>query len=282
MSVDRLRAFREVKSTENLEHVDKGAEIFTTIQDKERVYNDKKELITILKEALIIDFYATDEEKSEYNLFSAGDNTYVISPITDEPLVSAEYRNCQGIVVSGVRNDGTPIAFISHHNPDMFSEKEKFDQFNADLRGQIRDLSSQVEPGSIDVVSFGGDAYTVKEAGSGIHPDLTRADDYRIVAEVVNDIVKEELGFPMRIVEGPRTKPSFVKERHANDQLAIYDTKNHHLRILISGASRNSGKVIEVENLDSELKDLTSVESEEIKEEKKFWETVEELRKRKV
>ena len=150
-----------------------------------------------LPDTLWIDFdYGEDKEKG---IKSAGPETYVISPITEQNLFSDKYLNCTGTV--GIGRDkisGKEIAFISHQDPDFFINKgqEETDIFANDLRTTLDELVSRSEIGTVDVVIFGGND----------NPDdlsSKKTTDYLKSIEVLNKIISAVFGHNPTVLSGP-------------------------------------------------------------------------------
>ncbi len=262
MSLERLRAFKAPRG--DLEHLDNDQEpIFTTVEDMGRRMSARsKEFlhhITTNKDATptFLDYdHPSSRLLAERGILFPNqeeDHYYLISPIDGSPKISAEYRNCQGLVVSGATHEGVRVSFMTHHNPHLIHSKAVTADFLGDLDGQLNAMKSLARLGSIDAVLFGGDAYAKKK--SGHDPEYTHADEYRIAVEVVAQHIEKIVGFKPRIVEGPRYTLS-----EEGEQLGIFDTAHNHLHIFIRGAGSNSGKELTIGDIPDELDSLRELE----------------------
>ena len=244
MVFERMRVWAPHREDEKLkkffEHLDPPFEPITTSITEGYKVGNHMEVTDLFDSSRIegVNYYADPGAIQERGQLSAGKQTYVLSAISPAPKISDQYCNCQGLVVGGVSHEGEELSFLTHHDPKKIMQAEVWKEFEADLRGRLRELKLKTKLGSIDAVSFGGDMYT--QTKSLTFDGLDRRDDYVITAQAVAEIVEEELGFEPRVVEGPRYVPSEPGER--NKQLAMYDTKKRHLIIKIDGAGSNSGK----------------------------------------
>ncbi|MCX6717290.1 MAG: hypothetical protein NTU76_01265 [Candidatus Taylorbacteria bacterium] len=102
--------------------IQKQTEVLPLRTDIPQIKVSAESLDEDLPDTLWIDFdYGEDKEKG---IKSAGPETYVISPITEQNLFSDKYMNCTGTV--GIGRDkisGKEISFISHQDPDYFINK---------------------------------------------------------------------------------------------------------------------------------------------------------------
>jgi len=253
MKFERLRAWKDAPTNERTEHLSGTEPILTTVENNAQNSSATLDWLKSLEQRPLmkLDFYDRQKKNAESGILSNGTHSYVISPVTENPIYSPEYRNCQGIILAATDRDGKAQAIMTHHNPEIFPEKESYAQFKADMRGRIRELMSQTLDGTLDVVMFGGDAFQHEESESVIDKSMDRGDDYQIVAELVAELIESETGIKPRIVEGPR-----IKWSPNGQQIAIYDTPNRHLHILVREAAPNSGKNLEVEDIRQELDDL--------------------------
>jgi len=266
--MERLRAFKQPsENLPHLDHLENGQEpIFCTVEDRERLSRETIEYgfrKTGETNYTFLNYEAPTKQLREGNVLVESDQNarYLISPIDATWKISQEYFNCQGLVVSGMTHEGTRVGFMTHHNPHLLGSKSLASSFFADLEGQLTALRSQTKEGTIDAVIFGGDAFTTApRSKKAIDPTLDNADEYRIAAETVAQTTEKILGFTPRITEGPRILP-----HHEGMQTAVFDTEHNHLHIIVTGASKNSGSEITIEEVPQMLEELREMELEQNK-----------------
>ena len=109
---------------------------------EEIMQSPRKDLADLINapEAIKLDYYA----ENGTDVLSAGLKTYVISPITTNTVYSYRYVNCQGLVASGVQEDGERIAFQTHHDPRILGDEKLSHAFQTDLTTRLNELRLQL------------------------------------------------------------------------------------------------------------------------------------------
>lgn len=193
-----------------------------------------------------------------------GEEFWIMSKVDANDKFSKDYKSCLGLAVVGTDHEGNKISFLTHTNPKVFADQKSYDEYIASLRGNLIEMRNRCQLGSIDAVSFGGRATWDANLPGEIDPEQTYADDYQIATEITANIVNEILNFKPIIAEGPRLKKGYDFEEF--QQMAILDTEQGHLHIIIRGSAPNSGKSFTVDNLSQELESLKPIKVEVNKE----------------
>lgn len=148
------------------------------------------------EDTLWIDFLSGDDAEG---IKSAGEETYVISPITEQNLFSDKYLNCTGAVGIGrSKASGKEIAFISHQDPKYFIDKgpEYSEKFRKDLEETLRALMDQSETGSVEVVIFGGNI-------DPANAESEKTIEYRKSVDILNSIIRDVTGRDPAVMSEP-------------------------------------------------------------------------------
>jgi len=259
MSLERLRSFREA---EDLPHLSAEYEsIFATVEDWERISISTREEVTaeITSGNMVHLLFGIREKNGEKEGVKHGssenDMTFVISPVTSKSIESSGYHNCQGVLVSGCTAEGTRLAFMTHHNPELFTDQIRTEEFEECLLSRLQQLTSTCERGSLDAILFGGDAHQYKDDISDFDSDdkNSPANIYRLGVKRVASVAEQAIGFTPRIVEGPRVLPDYFEgesEPKYSGQSAVFITRSAHLHIIVAKAAENSGGVYEVSRIE--------------------------------
>ena len=165
-----------------------------------------------------IDYYGHPEELRQQNFKNADRNSYVISAVDSSNKFSKGFKNCTGLIVSGLEKDtGKNISFVSHHDPDYFlsgDEAEKL--FNRDLREQLEELKKRCGDGTIDAVIVGGNYFeNLSESQTQYLKSI------RLLSEEVQGV----LGFEPVVMTGP-------KNRRSGQDDVFYDNEQRRLYIM--------------------------------------------------
>ncbi len=169
-----------------------------------------------LEDAKNIDYYSKPEDLDKQNFRNAGYESYVISTIDGANKFSKSFKNCTGLVVSGVdKATGKNISFVSHEDPGYFLEgRENKNKFIRDLEHQLREFKERSVEGTIDAVIVGGNYF--------------RRGDYRMdylgSIELLSEEVSKFLGFKPLVMTGPKTA-------HGSDNI-FFDNENKRLYIV--------------------------------------------------
>ena len=143
-----------------------------------------------------IDFQSGDDAEG---VKSAGVETYVISPITEQDLFSDKYLNCTGVV--GIGRDkasGKEIAFISHQDPKYFINKgpEFTGKFVNDLKSTLNELIARSVKDTVEVVIFGGKIDPAK-------PESKVTIEYQKSKDILNSTAREVIGKDPTVINEP-------------------------------------------------------------------------------
>lgn len=169
-----------------------------------------------------VDYYADESYNTKNNITNAGVRTYVISPIDSSDKFSYSYRNCTGVIASGVSKESNRnISLMSHQDPESFLEDKKL-LFIFNLMGRLKEFRNMVYDDSVECYIFGGN-YLIRS--------LEHKDNYKKSIALLRDIIEETLEFTPMVIAGPNTK--------GGDQDVYYSTAKRELLILRSSASYN-------------------------------------------
>lgn len=149
-----------------------------------------------IEDPLWLDFQSGDDAEG---IKSAGEETYVISPVTEQNLFSDKYLNCTGVV--GIGRDkasGKEIAFISHQDPEYFLNKgpEFTERFESDLKTTLSELLILSEDNTVEVVVFGGNI-------DSTDPASKKTVDYAQSLGVLNSVIRNVIGREPTVIKEP-------------------------------------------------------------------------------
>jgi hypothetical protein len=266
MNTERLTAFKE--GMERPSYMEAPFEpILATVEDLENISEESSESLQKIfssknNNTMVKYEFHTREELSEGKVMQSSvptDSGYVMSRVDTNNKFSLGYRNCVGLIVTGTTHDGERVSFLTHTNPGVFGQQHDYDEYIASLRGNLMELKNRCVIGSIDAVSFGGNAFFDDNSESFIDTEFNAADDYRIATEITASTVNDILEFTPHIAEGPRIKKGYDYESY--EQKAFFNTQTRHLHILVTGGAANSGKSFEVSELDEEMNRLRVLQS---------------------
>lgn len=167
--------------------------------------------------SLNVDYNGNPDTLNKLKFKHMGRGSYVISPIDGSDKFSRRFKNCTGLVVSGIdKETGKEISFLSHQDSDYFFDGDKKHQtFTNDLRERLEELKSKCVEGTIDAVIMGGDYI------AGSYPRYR--EDYVESIGMLGKITKSILGFEPVVMTGPKTGPG--------PDHVFYDTHNRRLYI---------------------------------------------------
>jgi hypothetical protein len=211
------------KETESLQpkHLKEGVKPIVACVGSyhENINQDKKE------NAKDIDYFSNKKDLDSNNFKNAGELTYVISEIDDRDKFSSSFRNCTGVVVSGIDKETSKnISFLSHQHPGSFLySSEGNAQFRVDLDSQIKKLKDRCLPASIDSVIFGGNY---------IQNSSKHEKSYLESIKFLSSRIKNALDFVPIVITGPKIFSS------AED--VFFDNKNKRLYISRPGVGNKS------------------------------------------
>ncbi len=149
-----------------------------------------------------LDFYQI--QMTSFEGVRGFENVYSISPIDSRDKYSLSYRNCTGMVFSGIdKNTGEKISFITHQNPHEVSRRgATADKFIQDLSLTIEELIEKSKPNSVNGLGFGGN----NPHGGGF--EEMGFEDYINSVELIGEVCKKKLGFEIPMRTGPATTPN--------------------------------------------------------------------------
>lgn len=167
-----------------------------------------------------IDYYGQHEELINQGFKNAKYQSYVISSLDNSDKFSKSFKNCTGIIVTGISKDTNEnISFLSHQDPRYFLvNRKKKKSFLEDLKEQLISLKEVSIKGTIDAVIVGGNYFKEEWAGKYRR-------DYLNSIKLLSTEVKNVLGFEPVVTVGPKT----IKGR-ADD--IFYDNNNRRLYII--------------------------------------------------
>ena len=118
------------------------------------------------EDLVIVDFYASDDEKRQRRQKSAGRQTYVISSVTSKDIVSSEHLNCTGSVLVGRGDGGRQEAFVTHQDPTelLYENRSRFEQ---DFAGTLEEFLASVGRETVTYGFFGGNYFHAMTGGTG-------------------------------------------------------------------------------------------------------------------
>lgn len=164
-----------------------------------------------------VDYYSDPWELKRQNFKNAGNSSYVISTIDDSNKFSKGFKNCTGLVVSGIdKETGENISFLSHEDPGFFLRRGgDGEQFMSDLGERLEELKARSAEGTIDAVIVGGNYFKGSEYML----------DYLGSIHVLSDKVSKILGFEPMVIAGP-------KEVRKGTDNVFFDNKNRRLYVV--------------------------------------------------
>jgi len=213
------------------EHLAKGARpIIACVGTKEQIETfgnseeellRKKEFEEMVKNAEDIDWYEKNTAKIyERGFLTAGEKTYVISSLDENPKKSNRLEDCSSVIITGQhKKTGKNTSFVSHQNPLKFVRDSIFKpMFVKDLKTRLAETKEQCIPGTVDAVIFGG-TYELDDDYDNMQGFR---DDYRRSIALLSEEIKKVFGFEPSVITGPKS---------AGAEDFIYDTKNRRLYI---------------------------------------------------
>jgi len=171
-----------------------------------------------------IDLYANPEKAREKGFIKEGERAYVISPIDNKNKFSEDYRDCTGIVAVG--NDlitKENISFLSHQNPSyfLFAQKEKFIR---DLNQRLAEIKGRCEPGTVDIVVFGGQYLKAQNFPDDHKVQKFFKEQYTLSIKLLSEQIEQQFDFSPAVITGPK----FGK----GQDVVAFDNLNRRLYLL--------------------------------------------------
>ena len=182
-----------------------------------KIYNQSDNM----KNTEDVDYYAKLKDSQNKNFKHPFDNSYVISSINEKDKVSWAYKNCTGVVVSGIDKQTLKnVSFLSHQDPDFFLVSESYanntQMFLKDIQENIIEMKKNCLPGTIDAAIFGGNYFI---------DDDERKKAYLKSIETLSSGISELLGFTPPVIVGP-------KMVHGGSDNVYFDNVNRRLYIV--------------------------------------------------
>lgn len=161
-----------------------------------------------------VDYYQNNKYFEKHKMLSHGMKTWVISDCNEKDKYSMSYRDCTGIVISGIdKETGKEISILSHQEHEYASVLKK-EEFENDLSKSIQKIKERSKPRTIDAVMFGG-----------IDMGSEASFDYKPFINNLSKICEKELGFEPVIITSPNPMAGGGTD-------AFFDTKNRRLYIV--------------------------------------------------
>ena len=163
-----------------------------------------------------VDYYGDSRELKSQNFKNAGEYSYVISPVDETDKFSAGFKDCTGVIVTGVdKKTGQNVSFLSHEDPTHFLDgKKNKSDFIASLQERLLEIKEKSEGGTIDAVVVGGNYY---------RDDEEYLERYKKSIELLSREISKIFGFEPVIMTGP-------KSEYGKDDV-FFDNKNRRLYI---------------------------------------------------
>lgn len=186
-----------------------------------------------------VNYYGNPAELKSQKFKNAGHHSYVISPVDSSNKFSESFKNCTGLIITGLdRETGKDISFLSHQDPRYFlSGTYDTETFVDDLRNQLTELKKRCIDRTIDAVIVGGNYFQ--------DPNRQKfREDYIASIELISKEVKDLLGFEPVVITGPKT----VSGRDD----VFYDNDHRRLYIMRPGVAMESTKSYLPSNIENQ------------------------------
>lgn len=97
---------------------------------------------SLIEESEPVNFHAPVEELDSLGIENNGEQTYVISGISEKPKRSTSFYNCTGVIAVGRDKEaGKNISFVTHQEPSKFLSEFK-DEFNDSFTSKLNELKT--------------------------------------------------------------------------------------------------------------------------------------------
>lgn len=161
-----------------------------------------------------VDYYGEPDELNRQKFKNAGRNSYVISSVDNSNKFSESFKNCTGLIVTGLdKETGKNISFLSHQDPHYFLSGHTTKGFKNDLGKQLRELKERCIDRTIDAVIVGGNYFEAR-------PNFKKA--YLESIGLISKEVKNILGFEPVVMTGPKTVSGRDDVFYDNDHRRLY------------------------------------------------------------
>ncbi len=179
-----------------------------------------------------VDYWAKHKKLISENFKNAKYQSYVISPADEKNKISKSYRDCTGVVLSGIdKETNKAISILTHQDPTYFlADESHANKFFSDLEERVIELKKRCVPGTIDAGIFGGN-YAVSDKYDDRWDDEASNEQFREnhydSITSISDELFDMLGFEPVIFTGPKTNT----EGDSNDDV-FFDNENRRLYIV--------------------------------------------------
>ena len=133
----------------------------------------------------------------------AGEESYLISPISERDWFSDHYFNCTAVVAIGKDvNTGKEISFLTHQDPNYFIDggSDKTEMFSRELSDSLKELKARSQEDTVEVLLLGGNFNT-----TAVNKDYQHH-QYKQSIERLRRVVQESLGFDPKVLAGPNNR----------------------------------------------------------------------------
>ncbi len=178
-----------------------------------------------------VDYLASPDDLVRKNFKNNGRKSYVISPLDDLNKFSTQFRNCTGVVVSGKdKQTGKYLSFLSHEDPQFFTDPKNLEIFTDDLKKLLREVKEKCEEGTIDAVVVGGNHFTSlfdENDDSDARKEQEKQDaffrkKYQESIEILSREIFEMFRFEPVIIVGPKMTHGEDYVYYDNEQRRLY------------------------------------------------------------
>ncbi|HEY4523363.1 MAG TPA: hypothetical protein VJK04_00625 [Candidatus Paceibacterota bacterium] len=224
--------FPKSKNPIKSEHLKEGVGAITACVGTPDQFRDPKDptrrsSIEIMQnelEAHNIDFYGEPKGLAKNNVKNAGGGSYVISLIDNKDKFSNGFKNCTGLVVTGIeKQTGRNISFLSHQYPLYFlGNDDNRVRFTRDLEERLEELKGKCADKTIDAVIIGGNASIWS---------LRYQKEYSESIKLLSEEVRKTLGFEPVAITGPKTDEGTDEDMMFTDDV-FYDNARRRLYIM--------------------------------------------------
>ncbi len=174
----------------------------------------------------IIDLYSSQEDATKFGARKSKEIAYIISGINDHDKISSKYKNCTGVIISGIdKQTQKPISLITHQNPGYILHGEGED-FTLALQETIEKFKSQCEDKTIDAVIMGGQILKFKGLSDASPAQKFLTEEYKNFLKLVSKLLEKELGFVPVVVGGPKTDKGIDMILYKNNTRRLFLYRN--------------------------------------------------------
>lgn len=183
------------------------------------------------EDVVVVDFYASEDDKRQRQQKSAGTQTYVISPVTTKDIVSSEHLNCTGSVFVGRGESGRQLAFVTHQDPTevLYENRSRFAE---DFARSLDEFLGSIERDTVAYGFFGGNYFHAMTGGTGSKSSQATLYSEHYVSSItlLADMAHKHIPWlePVAVV-GPNLRPSPVHFRFRTQKRKLEVVTEEHL-----------------------------------------------------